>query len=133
MVDQRADEAEEVGGVSVADVVTFMNRALASPLWAEVLRDAGTLTVLTANLEAEVLDRLPEAWFRTHEDERIRLATFLAQNGNPQWVVVPPLTTGEQDRIGKLRGYGNAIVPQVGAFFIEAAMAALDDLRVETR
>jgi DNA (cytosine-5)-methyltransferase 1 len=34
-----------------------------------------------------------------------------------------PLATGVSARMGKLRAYGNAIVPQVAAVFIEAFLA----------
>ena len=40
-----------------------------------------------------------------------------------QWDVLSPVSPpGEPARVGKLRGYGNAIVPQLGAEFIRAFM-----------
>ena len=37
-----------------------------------------------------------------------------------------PLAHGVSGRVGLLRGYGNAIVPQVAAEFIQAALEALE-------
>jgi DNA (cytosine-5)-methyltransferase 1 len=36
---------------------------------------------------------------------------------------VQPLATGISKRVGKLRGYGNSIVPEIAAEFITAHMA----------
>ncbi len=41
-----------------------------------------------------------------------------------------PLAHGVSGRVGKLRAYGNAIVPQVGAAFIRACLSAADDQRL---
>ena len=38
-----------------------------------------------------------------------------------------PLTKGEKHRIGKLRGYGNALCAPVAQGFIEAVMDVLQD------
>lgn len=38
-----------------------------------------------------------------------------------------PLANGVSARVGRLRGYGNAIVPQVAAEFIKAFMGAVDE------
>lgn len=40
-----------------------------------------------------------------------------------------PLAHGVSGRVGLLRGYGNAIVPQTAAAFIEAAVGAMQDMR----
>lgn len=40
-----------------------------------------------------------------------------------------PLANGIPARVGRLRGYGNAIVPQVAAEFVQAFMAAWNDLQ----
>lgn len=39
-----------------------------------------------------------------------------------------PLANGIPARVGRLRGYGNAIVPQVAAEFVQAFMAARNDI-----
>lgn len=39
-----------------------------------------------------------------------------------EWEMIHPLCVGERNRAHKLRAYGNAIVPQVAAAFIEAFM-----------
>ena len=39
-----------------------------------------------------------------------------------------PLADGVPGRVGLLRGYGNAIVPQVGAEFVMASMEAIDEV-----
>lgn len=38
-----------------------------------------------------------------------------------------PLADGLSARVGRLRGYGNAIVPQVAAEFVKAFMSAVED------
>ncbi len=83
-----------------------------------------------------------------HQDgQRERLRTDARAAGGPgfwgdaEWVacrddrarpVEPgsfPLAHGLPGRVGKLRAYGNAIVPQVAAAFISAALDALTDQR----
>lgn len=46
---------------------------------------------------------------------------------------LPLLANGVRNRVGKLRGYGNAIVPQVAAEFIKAYMNIDGDLYVEVK
>ena len=43
-----------------------------------------------------------------------------------------PLAHGVPGRVGLLRGYGNAIVPQVAAEFIQASLEAINEQRVTT-
>ena len=40
---------------------------------------------------------------------------------------LPLLVDGVPDRVGRIRGYGNSIVPQVAALFVMASMEAIDD------
>jgi len=54
-------------------------------------------------------DLLP---FRDGKQRRVEPGTF-------------PLVDGFPERVGLLRGYGNAIVPQVAAAFIEAVRESL--------
>jgi DNA (cytosine-5)-methyltransferase 1 len=42
-------------------------------------------------------------------------------------LVSPPLSRSSENRVGRLRGYGNAIVPQVAAEFVAAYIDALRD------
>lgn len=39
-------------------------------------------------------------------------------------ILFAPLEQHAVSRVGRLRGYGNAIVPQVGAVFVEALLSA---------
>ena len=41
--------------------------------------------------------------------------------------VIHPLTKGEKGRVGKLRGFGNAISPQVAATFIQVVMQTIGE------
>ena len=56
-----------------------------------------------------------------------RDADWLLCRDGRWWPVEPgtfPLADGAPARVGRLRGYGNAIVPQVAAEFIKAFMVA---------
>jgi len=71
--------------------------------------------------------------------ERERIRTDARPSGNVEWIpcrdgklrpVEPgtfPLAHGIPARVGRLRAYGNAIVPQVAAEFVKASMEALRD------
>jgi hypothetical protein len=61
------------------------------------------------------------------------LSSVLARHARQAWgeafdaraAATYPVTAGVPGRVGRLRGYGNAIVPQVAATFIEAALDAI--------
>ena len=46
---------------------------------------------------------------------------------------IQPLAHGVSARVGRLRGYGNAIVPQVAATFVMAFMETVDTAGRESR
>ncbi|WP_312157308.1 DNA cytosine methyltransferase [Pantoea piersonii] len=73
---------------------------------------------------------------RTGSDEARQVASFwsgadwlLCRDGKfrPVESGTFPLVNGVPGRVGRLRGYGNAIVPQVAAEFITAFMSAADE------
>jgi DNA (cytosine-5)-methyltransferase 1 len=47
--------------------------------------------------------------------------------------ILSPLVVGGKNRVGRLRAYGNSVVPQVAAAFIDAAMEAIDVLPVQAK
>jgi hypothetical protein len=62
-----------------------------------------------------------------------RLADRLVSRGHPREVVEAalisatfPLAKGEKNRVGRLRGYGNALCAPVAQAFVEAVMDVLD-------
>ena len=70
---------------------------------------------------------------RHHIDRRGCSAWAVAhavEGADNSWRVCPPgvqqMADGLSEGVGRLRGYGNAIVPQVAATFITAAMQALE-------
>ena len=70
---------------------------------------------------ASGVDAGGEAWASLGKDEKERVAMGF-DAGAWRRVVPFPLATGTIARVTRLRGYGNAIVPQVAATFIRAAL-----------
>ena len=70
-----------------------------------------------------------------HSDPMRELSWVLAQHARALWeaywranaTAYPLLSHGEKNRVGRLRAYGNAIVPPLAAEVVKALMETLDD------
>ena len=112
--------------IELEDVVRLLPQSLSL---SELHGDGGTSLILQALCETicqegavqYAPEQVPAIWasFGEEAQNRIRMGFDASR-----WeIVVPfPLTKNAKSRVGRLRGYGNAIVPQVAAEVIKAYM-----------
>jgi len=122
----QGSQSEEQCTIELDDVVHLLSR---SRTLAEFHGDRGTseaLQILRETInEKRVMPHAPiqieEVWASISEEEKDRLRVGFDAS---RWeLVVPfPLAHGAPARVGRLRGYGNAINAEVAATFIEAVM-----------
>ena len=117
-------EPTEQRSVKPADVMRLLSQALAHDSWRRELESCGVLSYLRnafsqAGHVPKALPEIPEIWRSATDETRERIGHILCERG-ARWVSISPLTHGEAARVGRLRAYGNAIVPAVAAVFIEA-------------
>lgn len=109
--------------VELEDVVPVLPSALALAELHGRWRDADAMRALCAAIcEAGAMPFSPEqaqeVWQSLGREDQDRIRMDLRYI----WVAraFSPITVGEPARVGRLRGYGNAIVPQVAQAFVEA-------------
>jgi hypothetical protein len=117
----------EQRSVEPADVVRFLSSTLALGAWQETVEAAiGLQNMRIACAEvgyvSEALSTLPQIWRSMPDEARERIGRLLCAGGCLIWESFPLLTIGQPNRVGAIRGFGNAIVPQVAAEFIRAAI-----------
>jgi hypothetical protein len=117
---------DEQHPVELADIVRLLPSSLSLAELHGRWRDAEVLRVLLRTVREirgvqYASESLEEAWASLGEDEKERIAVGF-DAGAWRRVVPFPLATGTLARVTRLRGYGNAIVPQVAEIFIRAAL-----------
>jgi hypothetical protein len=122
----RGREPAQQQSIEFADFVRLLPSARA---FAKLCGDADTEDAVLALLKACNADRLvldashpsQEVWRSVIEENQDRLRVACAEGW---WVTGPlhPLAHGVPGRVGRLRAYGNAIVPALAAEFIMASM-----------
>jgi hypothetical protein len=113
--------------IELADFVSLLPQSFAL---AQLHRDATTEKALRLLLETSGAERLvcdpshsiEATWQSLGKEVQDRFCRQLANGQGFIRTVEPPLATNIPSRVGRLRAYGNAIVPQVAAEFIMAAM-----------
>jgi hypothetical protein len=123
-------ESREQPPIELADFVRLLPSSLAL---SELHRDESTTKALRAVLATRGAQRLMQytpdsieaAWRSLSQEiqDEFRLAVW---QGCFVRTVEHPLAHGVPARVGRLRGYGNAIVPHVAAEFIHAYVAAME-------
>lgn len=118
--------------IELADTVRLLPSSLSLSELHGRWRDAEVLRVLLRAIREvrgvqHASESLEEAWASLGKDEKERVAMGF-DAGAWRRVVPFPLATGTLARVTRLRGYGNAIVPQVAAEFIKAALLSRLDL-----
>jgi hypothetical protein len=117
-------ESPEQCSVQPDDVVRFLSSSLALGIWEREIEASGAMQGLLnalsqAGILPETLSKIPEIWRSASDEARQRVGRVLCERG-AHWSPVQILTCGELGRVGKLRAYGNAIVPPLAVEFIKA-------------
>ena len=125
-------ESDEQFAVEPSDIVRFLSQTLASPSWERELEAAGCVPYLRPAAEGlgfmlKTLPAFSEIWRSLPDEAKHIIGVRLCQDA--RWCAISPLTKDEVARVGRLRAYGNAIVPPLASIFIQCAMEALDKER----
>ncbi len=120
------DESGNAEEAEIAGIVGCLSADLAQPTWAADLEEQGVIGHLLGSFdEAGIMPEdsslIPMAWQSAGPETREAVGRCCYERGvRLQWL--SPLAAGEQNREPLIKGYGNAIVPQVGALFAAAVM-----------
>ena len=68
---------------------------------------------------------MPQAWRAASTEAKEAVGRFLYERG-ARLQLLSPLAVGEPNRKALIKGYGNAIVAQVGSLFVRSFMEAVD-------
>ena len=127
-------DGSERGGVEdeceLDGIVWFLSTALAEPTWAADLKAQKVMPHLRDALgEADIMpedsSQMPQAWRTASPEARETVGRFLYERG-ARLHFLSPLAVGEPNRKALIKGYGNAIVAQVGALFVRSFMEAVE-------
>ena len=125
--------SEERKGTPI-DVMRFLSLTMEQVLWQGELEASGVMPHLLESLKGlgmptSLLSELPKVWRSLTNEDKTRVVVQLVGK-EPMWHIINPLTIGEgKGRSGRLRAYGNAIVPDVAAQFIAASFEAIQETR----
>ena len=111
-------------------IVLFLSSSLAEPTWAADMEAQGVMCHLqTAFGESGILPEdpslMPQAWRAASTEARWAVGRFLYERG-ARLQLLSPLAVGDPNRKALIKGYGNAIVAQVGSLFVRSFMQAVD-------
>lgn len=121
-------QSNEQFSVEFEDFVRLLPSSIAL---AELHGDAATTEAMFALLTPDCQERIvqyapysfQEIWRSIDSESQDRLKVGF-ETGDFVRTIEHPLVTDAQSRVGRLRAYGNAIVPQVAAEFIRAYLAS---------
>ncbi len=125
-----ADENEEI-----VELTNFLSATFAAPTWVddfEVLEESHQLLQELQQTETgfNTPSEAAQTWLKFPEETRLNLASMLHSKG-ARLLPLSPMAKKDVYRKQLLKGYGNAIVPQVAAMFLVAVMRAIDNAEKE--